>query len=123
MKKFAKQLLRTLGYLAMIVLPVLLGWGVDDLRGFFRGPARAGYVVLGVLGALIVFIPRLNVQPFKKGTQVVGAGLFRAVYVSMIWTLVFVLLRMVQEERLLAEHFGSEFESYRRSTWRLLPYV
>jgi protein-S-isoprenylcysteine O-methyltransferase Ste14 len=222
MKKYAKQLLRALSYVAMVVLPVLLGWGVDDLGGFFRDPARTGYVGLGVLGVLIVLIPRLNVQRFKKGAQVVGRGLFHAVYVSMflltlllpyadrrglltfpdrealrwaglalsvlgagvrvagawslgrqfssyvtlqenhqlvqtglykrvrhpmylgllmsmaglplvfrswlvipIWglTLVFVLLRMGQEERLLAEHFGSEFESYRRRTWRLLPYV
>jgi protein-S-isoprenylcysteine O-methyltransferase Ste14 len=41
----------------------------------------------------------------------------------VIWNLIFVLLRMGQEERLLGEHFGSEFESYRRRTWRLLPHV
>jgi len=222
MKKHAKQLLRTLAYLAMVVLPVLLGWGVGDLGGFFRDPARTGYVGLGVLGVLIVFIPRLSVQPFSKGAQVVGRGMFLAVVVSSfflmvflpfadrrgvatfperealraaglalclagtvirvaaVWTLgkqfsgyvtlqenhqliqtglyrrirhpmylgvvtlmpgvtlvfrswlvipvsiltlVFVLLRVGQEECLLAEHFGSEFESYRRRTWRLLPYV
>jgi protein-S-isoprenylcysteine O-methyltransferase Ste14 len=222
MKKFAKQLLRALGYLAMVVLPVLLGWGLGDLRGFFRDPARAGYVGLAMLGGLALVIPRLNIQPLKKGAQVVGARLLPAMYVSMlllmlflpyadrrglltlpdreawrwaglavsvlgaavrvtsawslgkqfssyvtlqenhqlvqtglykrvrhpmylgllmsmaglalvfrswlvipmlIWGLVFVLLRMGQEERLLAEHFGTEFESYRRRTWRLLPYV
>ncbi|MFQ5723225.1 MAG: methyltransferase family protein [Terriglobia bacterium] len=36
---------------------------------------------------------------------------------------VFVALRIRQEEKLLAEHFGAEFEAYRRRTWRLLPYL
>jgi len=222
MKKYAKQLLRALSYVAMVVIPVLLGWGVNDLGGYFRDPARAGYVGLGALGMLIVLIPHSSVQPFSKGAQVAGRGLFLAVVVSAfflmvflpfadrhgvatfpegeglraaglalclagtvirlaaVWTLgkqfsgyvtlqenhqlvqaglyrhirhpmylgvvilmpgvalvfrswlvipvsiltlVFVLLRIGQEERLLAEHFGSEFESYRRRTWRLLPYV
>ncbi len=222
MKKYAKQLLRALSYVAMVVLPVLLGWGVNDLGGYFRDPARAGYVGLGALGMLIVLISHSSVQPFSKGAQVAGRGLFLAVVVSSfflmaflsfadrrgvatfrdrealraaglvlclagtiirlaavrtlgkqfsgyvtlqenhqlvqtglyrhirhpmylgvvilmpgvalvfrswlvipvsILTLVFVLLRMGQEERLLAEHFGSEFESYRSRTWRLLPYV
>ena len=34
---------------------------------------------------------------------------------------VFVLDRMRTEERLLATHFASEFEGYRRRTWQLLP--
>lgn len=36
---------------------------------------------------------------------------------------IFVLIRIRQEEKLLDEHFGSEFEAYRRRTWRLIPYV
>ncbi|MEE9234812.1 MAG: isoprenylcysteine carboxylmethyltransferase family protein [Candidatus Acidoferrales bacterium] len=35
----------------------------------------------------------------------------------------FVALRIRQEEKLLAGHFGAEFEAYRRRTWRLLPYL
>lgn len=35
----------------------------------------------------------------------------------------FLSYRIPQEERLLAEHFGAEFEAYRRHTWRLLPYL
>ncbi len=34
-----------------------------------------------------------------------------------------VTYRIRQEERLLAEQFGPEFETYRRRTWRLIPYV
>jgi protein-S-isoprenylcysteine O-methyltransferase Ste14 len=36
---------------------------------------------------------------------------------------VFVGLRMRQEERLLAEQFGAEFDAYQRRTWRLIPHV
>ncbi len=36
---------------------------------------------------------------------------------------VFVALRIRQEENLLTEHFGAEFEAYQRRTWRLLPYL
>jgi protein-S-isoprenylcysteine O-methyltransferase Ste14 len=222
LSRYTKALWRYLLYLAMTVIPLLLGWGVDDVGGFFHDPARAGYVALVVLGSLAVFVPRLNVQPFSKGLQVVGRGLLRVylvsnyffllffpfadrrglltfaggeplrwagfalcaggaairlvglwslgkqfsgyvtvqqqhhlvqtglysrvrhpmylgavvamtgmglvfrswlVFAALIWNLIFVLLRIGQEERLLGEHFGSDFESYRRRTWRLLPYV
>ncbi len=36
---------------------------------------------------------------------------------------VFAAARIRQEEKLLAEQFGAEFEAYRRRTWRLLPFV
>lgn len=36
---------------------------------------------------------------------------------------VFLALRIRQEETLLAESFGAEFDAYRRRTWRLLPYL
>jgi protein-S-isoprenylcysteine O-methyltransferase Ste14 len=36
---------------------------------------------------------------------------------------IFVFDRIRKEEHLLAEHFGSEFEDYRRRTWKLAPLV
>jgi len=41
----------------------------------------------------------------------------------LVVILVFVILRIGQEEKLLAEHFGAEFAAYRQRTWRLLPYI
>jgi len=35
----------------------------------------------------------------------------------------FLTYRIPQEEKLLAEHFGEEYEAYRRRTWRLIPYL
>jgi protein-S-isoprenylcysteine O-methyltransferase Ste14 len=218
----AKQFWRYIMYVSMTLIPLLVGWGLDDPGGLLRDPARAGYVGLAVFGSLSVFVPRLNVQPFGQGSQVVGRNLTRAYLVSgivlllflpfadrrslivfadipwvrwmgvalalagsavrvaglwslgrqfsgyvtlqqdhelvkwgiyrlvrhpmylgavvattglglvfrswlvfaiLIWNLVFVLLRIGQEERLLGEHFGAEFETYCRHTWRLFPYV
>lgn len=36
---------------------------------------------------------------------------------------VFTVDRIRKEERLLAAHFGAEFEGYRRRSWKLLPHV
>jgi protein-S-isoprenylcysteine O-methyltransferase Ste14 len=37
--------------------------------------------------------------------------------------IVFISDRIRREERLLATHFGSRFEDYRRRTWKLIPFV
>ncbi len=42
---------------------------------------------------------------------------------TLLFGAVFVTYRIRAEERLLAEHFGAEFEAYARRTWRLVPYV
>jgi protein-S-isoprenylcysteine O-methyltransferase len=222
MSEYAKLLGRYSFYLAVTVVSMLLGWGVRDVGGFFREPARSGYVALAVLATLAVLIPRLTVHPFSKGAQVVGSGLLRAymatgyvllvllpfadrrslwtfpdsellrwigvalsvlgtairlaglgslgrqfsghvtlqedhqlvqtgpyrhvrhpmylgfavataglvlvfrswlVFPVLVWNLIFVLTRIHQEERLLGEHFATEFDSYRRRTWRLVPFV
>jgi protein-S-isoprenylcysteine O-methyltransferase Ste14 len=222
MKSYAKQLARAAAYLATVILPVILGWGADNLGAFFGDPARAGFVALGVLGIFTVAIPRLRIQPFRTGQQVLGRRLYVAhatlsvvlmiflpfadrfgvatlpenelwrtvglalcvvgtsvrvaavwtlgeqfsSYVTIqtdhhlvetglyqfvrhpmylgilllmpgmalvfrswlvvpvaIWTVAFVLVRISQEERLLSDRFGDEFESYRRRTRRLLPWI
>jgi protein-S-isoprenylcysteine O-methyltransferase Ste14 len=38
-------------------------------------------------------------------------------------TLAVLLARMNAEEALLASEFGEEYASYRRRTWRLVPWV
>ena len=48
MRKIARGLLRTLGYLAVVVFPMPLAWGLDDVRGSLRDPARASYMTLAV---------------------------------------------------------------------------
>ena len=88
----ARQLWRYIMYVSMTLLPLLVGWGLDDPGGLFREPARAAYAGLAIFGSLSVFVPRLNVQPFAKGSQVVGCNLTRAYLASGIGLLFFFLL-------------------------------
>lgn len=210
---------------ASLALAVLfLGWGLDDWRGFFAHPARAGLMGMWVANLAIILGWRLDLEPFRKGKQAVGRQRYLLAVVMLIglglvWFLpyadrrsvltfdgaeglrylglllyvggnalafvalhalgkqysgyvtlqeghelvqtgiyglirhpiylralmvavglpllfrswlilplvalgvLFVAARIRQEEKLLAEHFGGEFEVYRRRTWRLLPYV
>src|SRR3990167_1758597 len=51
---------------------ILLAWGLDDWRGFFAEPARAGLVAVAGLTLVAVVALRLDVQPFRKGQRPVG---------------------------------------------------
>lgn len=113
-----------------------------------RWSGIAIYVVGGVLRLWPVFVlgrrfsGLVAIQPQH---ELVTSGIYRFVrnpsYLGMLlaslgWALVFrswlgVLLavlvlvplvaRIRSEERLLAEHFGEQYASYRRKTWRLVP--
>jgi len=41
----------------------------------------------------------------------------------LILSAIFVAVRIHQEEKLLQQHFGADFDAYRRRTWRLLPFL
>ena len=67
-------------------------------------------------------------HPIYLRALLMGLGLpliFRSqlVFPFLVFIAVFVAVRIRQEEKLLAEQFGAEFEAYRRRTWRLLPYL
>lgn len=67
-------------------------------------------------------------HPIYLRALLMGLGLpliFRSqlVFPFLVFLAVFVAVRIRQEEKLLAEQFGAEFEAYRRRTWRLLPYL
>jgi protein-S-isoprenylcysteine O-methyltransferase Ste14 len=68
---------------------------------FVRNPSYVGLLV-GSLGWALAF---------RSGAGVVITALF----------LVPLVARIRSEERLLSDHFGAEYESYRQRTWRLLP--
>jgi protein-S-isoprenylcysteine O-methyltransferase Ste14 len=67
-------------------------------------------------------------HPIYTGSLLALAGFF-LVYRSMLIMLVVplyalgTLWRIADEERLLAEAFGEEYEAYRARTWRLIPFV
>lgn len=216
-----KAVSRQLALLAFMLGLVVLGWGPDDLRGFFANRARAAFVVLVVVMSAVVAMACPAVQPFRKGKRTVGVklmpiwiamgilfvwfiaygdrrglltldesarlrysglvllvvgtivrmvgfqalgpqfsgyvtlqeghklvqtGIYRVIRHPMylggvlfmagvaltfrswlvipisVLTAIFVMIRIRQEEKVLGEHFGSDYEAYCRRTWRLLPY-
>lgn len=203
---------------------IFLGWGLDDLGGFFAHPARTGLLVVTILGSTVVLLSATDIDPFRKGNQTVqrqrwvlasavglmlflgwflpfadrrdllvfrGADLLRylglglcstggtlrwvamrtlgrqfsgyvtlqenhqlvqsgiyrhirhPIYLGTVltfpgWALIFrswlavpalvlttafVAARIRQEEKLLQDTFGADFEAYRRRTWRLIPHL
>ena len=72
---------------------------------------------------------RLLRHPSYLGQLMILAGLgaMMANWVSLLaapfFTTIALVARIQVEERAMAEHFGAEFESYRRNTWRLLPLI
>ncbi len=75
----------------------------SGIYGVVRHPIYLGNLLLWP-GACLVFRSWLVVPAF-------------------IFFLLFAVLRATQEERILAEHFGPEYEAYCRRTWRLAPHV
>ncbi|MBI3300636.1 MAG: isoprenylcysteine carboxylmethyltransferase family protein [Deltaproteobacteria bacterium] len=67
-------------------------------------------------------------HPIYTGSLLALAGIFfvfrsRLVVVALPLYLAGTLWRIADEERLLAEAFGQEYEQYRARTWRLLPFI
>ena len=67
-------------------------------------------------------------NPIYLATMLLWPGVclvFRSwlVFPIFAYFLLFGVLRGSQEEGILREHFGAEFEAYRSRTWRLLPYI
>ncbi|MGA8029267.1 MAG: isoprenylcysteine carboxylmethyltransferase family protein [Bryobacteraceae bacterium] len=226
MKAHANKRIRA----ALLLLPItllvsgslLLGWGVDDLPGFFRNSARTGLIVVIFASYLVGALLGIELNPFRAGkTQgrkwpiIVGAsavpfafaavsfcdrrgvfvlpdlsvirwtgvvalafgdsirlaalrelgkeysmfltiqkehelvrtGVYRRIrhpfYLGALFTapgmmlalrsemaviafllsIIFIASRISREEKLLIDQFPEEYSQYRRSSWRLLPYV
>lgn len=60
------------GLLLLNLAVMLLGWGVDDLPGFFHLLARSGFVVIVVLHTVVAILLGLEVQAFPKGPPPAG---------------------------------------------------
>ncbi len=93
------------------------------------GKQYSGYVTLqedhrlvqtGIYGAIRHPIYLRALMVFVGLPLIFRSWLFLPLFVVGV---LFVGYRIRQEEKLLAEHFGAEFEAYRGRTWRLLPYL
>src|SRR5713101_883885 len=67
-------------------------------------------------------------HPIYTGSLLALAGLFLVfrswlIVLGLPLYLIGTLWRMTDEERLLADAFGQEYEQYRARTWRLLPFI
>ena len=93
------------------------------------GKQYSGYVTIQDDHQLVqTGIYALIRHPIYLRALLVAVGwplIFRSWLVFLLVPLLtlFVAVRIRQEEKLLAEHFGAEFEAYRRRTCRLVPYL
>lgn len=63
------------GRAALLLLPptvllsaaLLVGWGVDDVSGFFRNPARAALIAVIFAGYVAGTLLGIELNPFRKG--------------------------------------------------------
>jgi len=67
-------------------------------------------------------------HPIYSGSLLALAGAFlvfrsQVVLLALPVYMVGTLWRIADEERLLAEAFGQEYERYQARTWRLLPFI
>jgi protein-S-isoprenylcysteine O-methyltransferase Ste14 len=113
---------RWTGFAVLIAGSTLRLWPV-----FVLGPRFSGLVAIQPGHELVTTgVYRYIRHPSYLGLLVSSVGwalVFRAVVGVLIasFLLIPLLARIRSEERLLIEHFGAEYESYRARTWRLLP--
>lgn len=73
---------------------ILLGWGFDDLSGFFRNPARSGLVAVVLSGAVASIFLNLDFRALRRGAAPVGGqnlqlGVLLLLSLSLLWFLPF----------------------------------
>lgn len=113
---------RWTGFVLLVSGGVLRLWPV-----FVLGRRFSGLVAIQRDHELVTTgIYRYVRNPSYLGLLINSVGwalVFRAAAGVLIAILLLIplLARIRAEERLLAEHFGAEYESYRARTWRLLP--
>jgi protein-S-isoprenylcysteine O-methyltransferase Ste14 len=113
---------RWIGFVLLLVGSIVRLWPV-----FVLGPRFSGLVAIQRDHELVTTgIYRYVRNPSYLGLLVASLGwalVFRAAVGVLIAALLLVPLvaRIQSEERLLAEHFGAEYERYRARSWRLLP--
>jgi protein-S-isoprenylcysteine O-methyltransferase Ste14 len=121
-------------------------WTIDGEAARWTGFALFVVGCIVRLWPVFVLGPRFSgLVAIQKDHELVTTGIYRYVrnpsYLGLLlgsvgWALVFrsgvgiliatlllipLVARIRSEERLLAEHFGAEYERYRARTWRLLP--
>ena len=118
------ELMRYTGLILVVIGSSIRFSGLRSL-----GRQFSGFVTLQENHRLVqTGIYRLIRHPMYLGAILAWPGLvmvFRSWLTIPIFLLatVFIFMRIRQEEKLLGKHFGEDFATYRRRTWRLLPYL
>ncbi len=116
MSKIFRYTMATMaGLLAFIGLP-LLAWGIGDVRGFFGHPARLLYCLAPVVAQVVAIV----VLPLAGFCLVFRSWLGLLFAAAMAPVLAW---RVHDEEALMRQSFGSEWETYRLRTWRIVPFL
>ncbi len=116
------EAIRWAGFALLVVGSIVRLWPV-----FVLGPRFSGLVAIQTDHELVTTgIYRYVRNPSYLGLLVASLGwalVFRAGVGILLTALLLIPLvaRIRSEERLLTEHFGTEYERYRARTWRLLP--
>ena len=106
-----------------------LGMGLIFWSGWALGRLYSPEVTLQKDHHLITGGPYRSIRhPRYLGGMIQGiglSGLFRS-WIGLVLTLIFtaiILFRIQDEESLMRQEFGPEWETYCKKTWRLLPFV
>ncbi len=116
------EAIRWAGFALLVVGSIVRLWPV-----FVLGPRFSGLVAIQTDHELVTTgIYRYVRNPSYLGLLVASLGwalVFRAGVGILLTALLLIPLvaRIQSEERLLTEHFGTEYERYRARTWRLVP--
>ncbi len=72
-----------------VLLPMLLGWGVNDWRGFLADPARSAFLAAILAGGGLLLLLKIDFNPLRTGEDFVGQGkLLLALVVASLLLLV-----------------------------------
>lgn len=112
--------------ITLFIMGLILRWSaVIQLRQQFTvqlGIREDHQLVTGGLYTSIRHPSYTGLILYYAGLGLVMQNLYSFLILLVVTTLI-AILRIKREEKMLAEHFGEEWEAYRRRTWRLFPWA
>jgi len=67
MNSFCPRIASLVIHVIAVLLPMLLGWGVSDWRGFLAEPARAAFLAEILAGAGLLLVLQIDLNPLRTG--------------------------------------------------------
>ncbi len=95
------------GIASFVLLP-LIGWGIDDVRGFVRDPARTAYVFMTLALQLLIVLMLPPVEDSRRAGPVVVRRQRVALVLIQVLSLAIVVVAPYTDRRALAVIGGGE---------------